>query len=142
MLNLDEMGIGIHIDDFGKGKSSLTCFQSYPVETVKIDRSFTASIALEHGHAVITQAIVQLAHQLNAKIVCEGVESEEQLQLLRTWGCDSAQGYLFTRALNIQELKQLLQNPSQSEGIRLLKQTPIAPAILGCTTPELPVQSS
>ena len=142
MLNLDEMGIGIHIDDFGKGKSSLTCFQSYPVETVKIDRSFTASIALERGHAVITQAIVQLAHQLNAKIVCEGVESEEQLQLLRTWGCDSAQGYLFTRALNIQELKQLLQNPSQSEGIRLLKQTPIAPAILGSTTPDLPVHSS
>ncbi|NND98703.1 MAG: EAL domain-containing protein [Pirellulaceae bacterium] len=131
MLGLHDAGVGIHIDDFGKGKSSLTCFQAYPIETVKIDRSFTASIASDHGHAVIAQAIVQLAHHLNATIVCEGVESECQLQLLRNWGCDSAQGYLFAQALTIHELQDLLQNPSQSEGIRMLNKTaPVAPLVM------------
>ncbi len=64
MLDLHASGVAIQIDDFGKGKSSLTCFQVYPIEAVKIDRSFTASIATDHTHAVITQAIVQLAHHL------------------------------------------------------------------------------
>ena len=121
MLSLTENEVGIHVDDFGKGQSSLTSFQSYPIETVKIDRSFTASITSDHGHAVITQAIVQLAHHLNATIVCEGVESKQQLDLLRQWGCDSAQGYLFAPALDIEQLKELLKNPMQSEGIQLIR---------------------
>lgn len=125
MLHLHDSGVGIHIDDFGKGKSSLTCFQSYPVETVKIDRSFTASIVSDHGHAVITQAIVQLAHQLGAKIVCEGVESEEQLQLLRQWGCDAAQGYLFAPAVDIDQLQAFLRSPVQCEGVRIINQVPV-----------------
>lgn len=108
MLDLHESGIGIHIDDFGKGSSSLTCFQAYPVETVKIDRTFTASIASDHGHAIITQAIVQLAHHLNARIVCQGVESVDQLKLLQQWGCDLGQGYLFAEPLSIEELKSFL----------------------------------
>ena len=121
MLSLTESGVGIHVDDFGKGQSSLTSFKSYPIETVKIDRSFTASITSDHGHAVITQAIVQLAHHLNATIVCEGVESQQQLDLLRQWGCDSAQGYLFAPALDINQLKELLENPMKSEGIQLIR---------------------
>ncbi len=125
MLHLHDSGVGLHIDDFGKGKSSLTCFQSYPIETVKIDRSFTASITMDHGHAVITQAIVKLAHQLGAKIVCEGVESEHQLQLLRQWGCDAAQGYLFAPALDIDQLSRFLSSPVDCDGVRVIKQVPI-----------------
>lgn len=144
MWLLHQADIGIHVDDFGKGKSSLNCFQSYPIELVKIDRSFTASIAMEHGHAVITQAIVQLAHQLNASIVCEGVESERQLQLLREWNCDSVQGYLFAPALRIDELKSLILDPSQSEGIRLLQKT-AKPHLLGPISPtvtDMPSQTN
>ncbi len=122
MLDLHASGIGIQIDDFGKGRSSLTCFQAYPIETVKIDRSFTASIATDHSHGVITQAIVQLAHHLNARIVAEGVESADQLESLRTWGCDSAQGYLFAPPLTCEALGKLLEDPLQSEGIRMLRQ--------------------
>ena len=125
MLQLHESGVGIHIDDFGKGNSSLTCFQSYPIETVKIDRHFTASITCDHSHAVITQAIVQLAHHFNAKIIAEGVESESQLKLLCQWGCDAVQGYLFAPPMTIQELRDLLCDPQQSAGIRLLQDPPM-----------------
>ncbi len=128
MLDLHDSGIGIQIDDFGKGQSSLTCFQSYPIEAVKIDRSFTASIATDHSHAVIAQAIVQLAHSLNTKIVAEGVESAKQLQSLRVWGCDAAQGYLFAPPLTSESLGILLRDPMQSDGIRMLHED-IFPAI-------------
>ncbi len=117
LLNLHAAGIGIQIDDFGKGKSSLTCFQDYPVETVKIDRSFTANIATNHSHSVITQAIVNLAHDLDARIVAEGVESETQLKLLHDWGCDAAQGFFISEPLESQALRSLLSHPEQSLGI-------------------------
>lgn len=127
MLDLHESGIGIHIDDFGKGSSSLSCFQAYPVETVKIDRTFTASITSDQGHAIIAQAIVQLAHHLMANIVCQGIESSDQLLLLQQWGCDLGQGYFFAEPLTITGLEQLLINPNSSEGIRSLRQSIIAP---------------
>ncbi len=121
MLELHASGVGIQIDDFGKGHSSLTCFQAYPIETVKIDRSFTASIASDHSHAVIAQAIVQLAHHLNAKIIAEGVESQCQLESLRKWGCDAAQGYLFSAPLELSELDALLRKQTNSKGIQMLR---------------------
>jgi diguanylate cyclase (GGDEF)-like protein len=129
MLDLHDSGIGIQIDDFGKGQSSLTCFQTYPIETVKIDRSFTASIATDHSHAVIAQAIVQLAHHLGAKIVAEGVESAAQLESLQKWGCDAAQGYLFSPPLTCELLGRLLRDPTASEGIRMLR-TAARPALV------------
>lgn len=120
LLNLHGAGVGIQIDDFGKGTSSLTCFQNYPVETVKIDRSFTANIANNHSHSVITQAIVDLAHDLDANIIAEGVESETQLRLLRQWGCDAAQGFLLSEPLDSRSLRGFLNDPKQSDGIALL----------------------
>jgi EAL domain-containing protein (putative c-di-GMP-specific phosphodiesterase class I) len=119
MRQLHSSGVGIQIDNFGKGQSSLNCFQTYPVETVKIDRSFTASIATERSHSAITQAIVQLAHNLSARIVAEGVESAEQFNVLRQWGCDAAQGYLFCPPLTCDELGKFLCDPMQSEGMQL-----------------------
>jgi EAL domain-containing protein (putative c-di-GMP-specific phosphodiesterase class I) len=127
MLDLHDSGVGIQIDDFGKGQSSLTCFQTYPIEAVKIDRSFTASIASDHSHAAIAQAIVQLAHHLNARIVAEGVESTTQLELLRKWGCDAAQGFLFSPPLDAQKLRDLIRDPMRSEGFRIVRSTPTPP---------------
>lgn len=121
LQNLEASGIGIHIDDFGKGQSSLTCFQAYPIETVKIDRAFTASIAVDHGHSVITQAMIQLAHHLRARIVAEGVEDPHQLRILRDWGCDLAQGYLFSPPLTLDELGDLIRDPSTNAGLRQLR---------------------
>ena len=126
MLELHERGVGIHIDDFGKGSSSLTCFHDYPIETVKIDRTFTASIDVDNGHAIIAQAIMQLAHHLSASVVCQGVESPTQLSLLQQWSCDCAQGYLFAPPLDIRQLRSLLLDPSTSNGIQIIrsKKTP------------------
>jgi EAL domain-containing protein (putative c-di-GMP-specific phosphodiesterase class I) len=123
MLKLHATGIGIQIDDFGKGRSSLTSFQTFPIEGVKIDRSFTRSIATDHTHAVIAEAIVDLAHHLSARIVAEGVESRDQLRSLQEWGCDAAQGYLFSPPLSRDDLAAFLSDPSGSEGIQLLRQT-------------------
>lgn len=130
MNMLKDSGIGLHIDDFGKGRSSLMCFQTYPVETVKIDRSFTAGIVEEKTHAVMTRAIIDLAHQLGAQIVAEGVESEAQLNLLRGWGCDLAQGYLLAQPLSLDALRDLLSSPLDSNGIEILRRPfcPISPA--------------
>lgn len=130
MLDLHKSGVGIHIDDFGKGSSSLTCFHDYPIETVKIDRTFTAAIIVDHGHAIITQAIVQLAHHLMATIVCQGVESPQQLSLLQGWGCDLGQGYFFAPPLDITELKRLLITPDESNGIGILKKSISTPLVL------------
>ncbi|MCO8120507.1 EAL domain-containing protein [Stieleria sp. TO1_6] len=138
MLELHHSGVGIHIDDFGKGNSSLTCFHDYPIETVKIDRTFTASITRDHGHAIITQAIVKLAHHLLATIVCQGVESPEQLKLLQQWGCDLGQGYFFAPPLDIFELESLLIKPDESVGIKVLKQSIAAPLHLPAATGSLP----
>ena len=130
MLDLHESGVGIHIDDFGKGSSSLTCFHDYPIEAVKIDRTFTASITVDQGHAIITQAIVQLAHHLMAKIVCQGVESPRELSLLQRWGCDLGQGYFFAPPLDIISLKRLLIKPQESNGIQILKKSITSPLTL------------
>jgi predicted signal transduction protein with EAL and GGDEF domain len=137
MLDLHQSGVGIHIDDFGKGNSSLTCFHDYPIETVKIDRTFTASITIDRGHAIITQAIVQLAHHLMAKIVCQGVESPRQLMLLQQWGCDLGQGYLFAPPLDIVELERLLIRPGESTGINILKTSITAPLNVSAATVNL-----
>lgn len=126
MRDLHHSGVGIQIDDFGKGQSSLTCFQDYPIEAVKIDRSFTASLAKDNSHAVIARAILQLAHHLNAKIIAEGVESETQLDWLRQAGCDAAQGFLFSPPLCVQGLQDLIHDPNRSEGIRLCRSEPKA----------------
>jgi EAL domain-containing protein (putative c-di-GMP-specific phosphodiesterase class I) len=128
MRELHRTGISIQIDDFGKGYSSLTCFQDYPIAAVKIDQSFTASIATDHSHAVIAQAIVQLAHHLKAGIIAEGVDSVHQLECLRKWGCNAAQGSLFSPPLDAVSLCELMQDPLRSNGIRMLRNTP-APSI-------------
>jgi diguanylate cyclase (GGDEF)-like protein len=141
MLALSESGVGIHIDDFGKGNSSLSCFKDYPVETVKIDRSFTASITSDHNHRVITEAIIKLAHHLNSKIVCEGIESQQQLMLLQQWGCDLAQGYFFAPPVDIGGLKSLLEDPGQSEGIRMLS-TSVVPQVAYENPSPLPIHST
>lgn len=137
LLELNQSGVKIQIDDFGKGQSSLTCFQKYPIEAVKIDRSFTATISTDQSHAAIADAIVQLAHNLNARIVAEGVESQDQLDSLRKWGCDLAQGYFFAPPLAVDSLRQLLQNPMQSEGIKSL-QSNLPPLVNGLTSPISP----
>lgn len=92
----------LSIDDFGTGYSSLSYLQSLPIDTLKIDRSFINGIEQRQKNLEITQTIINLAHSLKLDVVAEGVETQEQLDLLRSLDCEYAQGYLFSRPLDEQ----------------------------------------
>ena len=94
-----DMGIGIAIDDFGMGFSSLSYLAKLPVDTLKIDRTFTVDMVSGREGLALVTTIISLAHTLNLKVVAEGVESDEQLRLLRSLNCDEYQGYLYCKPL-------------------------------------------
>jgi diguanylate cyclase (GGDEF)-like protein/PAS domain S-box-containing protein len=104
------MGVNISIDDFGTGYSSLRYLTKLPVNALKIDRSFIATMAHEPDSMTIVSAIVSLAHSLNLKVVAEGVESEAQSQLLKLLNCDEMQGYLFGKPLPADRVEDFLKS--------------------------------
>jgi EAL domain-containing protein (putative c-di-GMP-specific phosphodiesterase class I) len=91
------LGVTVAIDDFGTGFSSLSYLAKLPVTTLKIDRSFVVDMAAPPQANALVSMIIQLAHSLQLSVVAEGVETEEQLELLRSLGCDQTQGYLLGR---------------------------------------------
>jgi len=100
MLNeLKAMGIWMALDDFGTGYSSLGYLRQFPVDTLKIDRSFVSDLLTDNGCATITAAIIAMANRLGLETVAEGVETEEHMLRLRELGCDQVQGYFFSRPL-------------------------------------------
>ena len=105
---LRAMGVRLALDDFGTGYSSLTYLQRLPVQTLKIDKSFTDRILETGSNKTIINTIVDMAHQMNMHVVAEGVETEEQLNFLAGSHCDFAQGYLFSRPAPEAEALRLL----------------------------------
>ncbi len=103
---LKDLGISLSIDDFGTGYSSLGYLKTLPVHIVKVDRSFVKDIPDDKDDMAITAAVVAMAHKLNYKVVAEGIEIEEQLQFLRDCNCDYGQGYMFSRPLPANELRE------------------------------------
>jgi len=95
LKQLKELGVRLAIDDFGTGFSSFAYLQRFPIDTLKIDRSFVEDVATNPSSSGIARAIVAVGHQLGLRIVAEGVETEEQLRLLSLLGCDFVQGFLF-----------------------------------------------
>ena len=111
LREISESGITIAIDDFGTGYSSLSVLKALPIDILKIDRSFVQDLGKNLGDNAIVEAVVNMARALALRVVAEGVETEEQLEILRELGCDEHQGYLFSRPLPAHALEEhLLQS--------------------------------
>ncbi|HEU5459660.1 MAG TPA: EAL domain-containing protein [Pyrinomonadaceae bacterium] len=102
------MGIKVAIDDFGTGYSSLNYLKRFPIDTLKIDKSFVADVCKDPHDTAIVRAIINLGHALDVTVVAEGVETKEQLQYLSALECDVVQGFLFSKALSAKAFEELL----------------------------------
>jgi len=106
---LSRMGVVVSVDDFGTGYSSMSYLRRFPIDKLKIDRGFIAELISRADDASIVKAIVSLAHSLHLKVVAEGVETEEQLALLKSLGCDQYQGFCFSPAVPAPKFATLLR---------------------------------
>ena len=108
LTQLRELGVQLSIDDFGTGYSSLSYLQRFPIDTLKIDRSFVMQMMENEENLAIVRTIVALAQNLGMDVVAEGVETEDQLMLLRKLECENGQGYLFSTPLGGRQLEQFM----------------------------------
>jgi len=108
LQELKEHGVGIAVDDFGTGQSSLLYLKRFPIDTVKIDQTFVRDVTTDDSAAAIVSYVISLAHTLRFEVVAEGVETEDQYAFLRLNGCDRLQGYLFSPARPANEIEALM----------------------------------
>jgi diguanylate cyclase (GGDEF)-like protein len=109
LLALSAMGVTLAIDDFGMGYSSLAHLKRFPIDTLKIDRTFVRDVTTDSDDAAIAKAIIAMAHSLKLKVIAEGVETKEQLAFLKGESCDEFQGFLFSRAIPGADLGPLMR---------------------------------
>lgn len=97
--SLKELGVNVQLDDFGTGYSSLSCLHRFPLDGIKVDRSFIQNISERRDYAAVIEAIVSLARNLGISVIAEGVETPDQVAMLQAFGCDCGQGYHFSRPI-------------------------------------------
>lgn len=115
LSELHNMGIQITIDDFGTGYSSFSYLKGFPIDTLKIDRSFLSDITTNPDDAAIVNAIIAMVHSLKLKVIAEGVETEEQLAFLRSYQCDEMQGNLFSPPVSAEEFTKILNEENKGQ---------------------------
>jgi EAL domain-containing protein (putative c-di-GMP-specific phosphodiesterase class I) len=109
MESINDLGVALSLDDFGTGYSSLSYLKRFPIDTLKIDRSFTMGIPADTSDCAIASAIISIGRKLGHRVIAEGVETLEQLTFLRAAGCNEVQGYLYSRPLPADEFERGLR---------------------------------
>ena len=110
------MGVKLAVDDFGTGYSSLSYLRQFPIDTLKIDKSFVNQITSKPDDATIVSAVISMGKNLKHSVIAEGVETAEQYAFLRAQQCDEGQGYYFGRPMVAAELATLLQTGAWAQG--------------------------
>ena len=110
LQQLKQAGVSLSVDDFGTGYSSLSYLKRFPIDTLKIDKSFVTDLHYDTDDAAICAAILAMAQQLALNVVAEGVETEEQLEFLRRHGCNQIQGFLCSKPLSVHDFAAMLNN--------------------------------
>ncbi len=135
MTALKRLGVRLSLDDFGTGYSSLAYLSRFPIDQMKIDRSFVNDIVTDPGAATIATSVIALAHRMRLGVVAEGVETEAQAGYLRQNGCDEIQGYFFSKPVPAEEFAELLR---QGKNLPVLEASPQSRTLL-IVDDELPV---
>ena len=112
LQDLHDLGVRIAIDDFGTGFSSIGHLRRFPVDLIKVDRSFVQGVGHNPKDTAITTSLTNLAHALGLRVIAEGIESAEQLVSVQELGCDLAQGYLFARPVSAAAMSKVLADDS------------------------------
>jgi EAL domain-containing protein (putative c-di-GMP-specific phosphodiesterase class I) len=120
LRDLASLSVRLSLDDFGTGYSSLRYLKQFPVDTLKIDKSFVREVPHEAGDSTVVEAIIAMAHRLGLQVVGEGIETEEQLNFLQSHGCDFGQGFYFSRPISAAAFRRWLdvQMPIPSEALQ------------------------
>jgi diguanylate cyclase (GGDEF)-like protein len=118
LANLSDLGVSLALDDFGTGYSSLSYLKRFPITRVKIDRCFVRDIATSGGDAAVARAVIAMAHGLGVEVVAEGIETQEQLTVLRRYGCDEGQGFLLGRPVVPSEVLDAVRRQGWPAGRR------------------------
>lgn len=125
LKEIKKTGVQISIDDFGTGYSSLSYLHRFPIDLLKVDRSFVSAMEENTENGEIVRTVIALAKALNLKVVAEGIESIHQFHQLRILGCEYGQGYLFSKPLPVVEIEKLLQERSRWRNILPVQSTPL-----------------
>jgi diguanylate cyclase (GGDEF)-like protein/PAS domain S-box-containing protein len=117
LLTFRDNGIQVALDDFGTGYSSLSYLKKFDIDYIKIDQSFVSNLATGTNDIALCEAMIKMAHELDIRVIAEGVETEDQLMLLKQMGCDFGQGYFFSKPLPSEEFEKMLyKHPAKYSG--------------------------